>query len=121
MKHIISSSILLAASCLSGCVTTKELRVKQALIDVASSKTSLLVATCITEAWRPLGVFGMSMDVQTTVLAEGDGYAVFIKNNQVVQLLADVRDSSTGSTTKFYKPGFVAATGKFQAAVRDCQ
>jgi hypothetical protein len=46
---------------------------------------------------------------------------VSIKNGEVVQMLADVRDAGTGSTTKFYKPGFVAATGKFENAVRDCQ
>ena len=119
MKHIVTASIILAASCLSGCVTTQDLRAKQALIDVASPKASRAVAACITEIWERSGVFGMSMDVNNTVLA--DGYAVAIKNGQVVQMLADVRDSGAGSTTKFYKPGFVGATGKFEKAVRYCQ
>ncbi len=61
------------------------------------------------------------MDVQHTVLADGDGYAVFVKGAQVVQMLADVRDFCSGSTTKFYKPGFVAGIGKFEIAVKDCQ
>ena len=119
MKSITALSIVLASLSLMGCVTTQDLRAKQALIDVASSKASRVVAACITEKWEGSGIFGMSMDVDNTVLA--DGYAVSVKNGQVVQMLADVRDAGTGSTTKFYKPGFVAATGKFEAAVRDCQ
>mgnify|MGYP001190433291 FL=1 len=119
MKGIATASLVLISLSLSGCVTTQDLRAKPALIDVSSAKASRAIAACITEKWEASGVFGMSMDVDNTVLA--DGYAVSIKNGEVVQMLADVRDAGTGSTTKFYKPGFVAATGKFENAVRDCQ
>ena len=119
MKHITTAALVLVTFGITGCVTTQKLRAKAPLIDVASTKSSRIVAACITETWERSGVFGMSMDVDNTVLA--DGYAVLVKNGQVVQLLADVRDAGTGSTTKLYKPGFVAATGKFESAVRDCQ
>ena len=117
-SHLYVLSILSVIS-LSGCVTTQNLRTKAALIDVTSTKTARVVAACITEAWERSGVFGLPMDVNNTILA--DGFSVVVKNQQVVQLLADVRDNGTGSTTKFYKPGFVAATRKFQDAVKACQ
>ena len=119
MKHIATASLVIIAVGLSGCVTTEDLRAKKALIDVSSSKPSREIAVCITERWKGSGIFGMKMDVDNAILA--DGYAVSVKHQQVVQMLADVREAGTGSTTKFYKPGFVAATGKFESAVRDCQ
>lgn len=119
MKYIATALLVVATLGSTGCVTTQALRAKPPLIDVASAKSSRIVAACITESWERSGVFGMSMDVENSVLA--DGYAVLVKNGQIVQLLADVRDAGAGSTTKFYKPGFVAATGKFESAVRDCQ
>ena len=119
MKSYLYILSVVSVITLSGCVTTQNLRTKAALIDVTSTKTARVVAACITEAWERSGVFGLPMDVDNTILA--DGFSVLVKNQQVVQMLADVRDSGTGSTTKFYKPGFVAATGKFQDAVKTCQ
>ncbi len=119
MKGIATASLVLISLGLSGCATTQDLRAKPALIDVSSSKASRAIVECITEKWEASGPFGTALDVDNTVLA--DGYAVSMKKSEIVQMLADVRDAGTGSTTKFYKPGFVVATGKFESAVRDCQ
>jgi len=119
MKRTTRASILIAAIAMSGCVTTEDLRSHAALIDVTSTKPARAVAACITAKWEKSGVFGAPMDVSNTVLE--DGYSISVKQGHVVQMLADVRDSGTGSTVKFYKPGFVMATGKFEAAIGDCK
>ena len=71
MKTIATASFVLITLGLSGCVTTQDLRAKPALIDVSSAKASRAIAACITEKWEASGVFGMSMDVDNTVLADG--------------------------------------------------
>ncbi len=119
MKFYSYSLSAISLIILSGCVTTQDLRTTAPLIDVSSAKTARVVAACITEGWEKSGTFGMPMHVENKILA--DGFSVIVQYQQVVQLLADVRESETGSTTKFYKPGFVAATRKFQDAVKTCQ
>lgn len=119
MKRMTRALVLVAAIAVSGCVTTEDLRAKTALVDVSSTKPARTVAACITQKWEKSGVFGTPMDVNNTVLE--DGYSISVMQGHVVQMLADVRDSGTGSTVKFYKPGFVLATGKFESAIGDCR
>jgi len=119
MKITTLASIVVVALSLTGCATKQDRRVIHALFDVSSSKASHVVAACITEKWKGTGIFGMSMNIKNAVQA--DGYEVSVKNGQVVQMLADVRDSGTGSVSTLYKPGYVAARDKFEAAVRNCQ
>lgn len=112
--------VLSAVAALSaGCATTAKLREKAPLIEASSAKSARVVAACITERWQGGGIFGTAMDVRSAILA--DGYSVSIMHGQTVQLLADVHDEGSGSVTKYYKPGFVQGTGKFEAAVKECQ
>lgn len=109
-----------AVALVTGCIViTQDLRAKSPDTGAMSAKPSREVAACITKRWEKSGAFGASMRVDTRVLA--DGYSISITTGTVVQLLADVRDSGTGSTTAYYKPAFVLATETFEAAIRDCQ
>jgi uncharacterized lipoprotein YajG len=116
MKKLAMSVVTMLVA---GCATTADLRAHAPIFEVASSKASRVVAACITEKWQASGVFGMAMRVDNNVLA--DGYSVSVSNQQTVQLMADVHDSGAGSTIRFYKPGFVLATGKFEDAIKACQ
>ena len=111
--------VALAAVTLCACATTAGLREGAPDIEAKSSKNARAVSACITERWQASGAFGLQMDVRSAVLQ--DGYSLSVESDGRVQLLADIRDIEGGSTTMFYKPGFVMATGKFEAAARDCQ
>ena len=116
MKHL--AIVFLAIVC-TGCVSSSELRTKTPTLTVTSTKEARAVAACITEAWEKGGVFGMTMPIENKFLA--DGYSVSYKNGQTVQLMADVHEQESGSTTKYYKVAMVAGVGKFEKAVQDCQ
>ncbi|QDA56519.1 hypothetical protein [Thermomonas aquatica] len=116
MKNIAIISLVVACT---GCVSSSELRTKTPTVVVTSTKEARAVAACITEAWEKGGVFGMTMPIENKFLA--DGYSVVYKNGQTVQLMADVHELESGSTTKYYKVSMVAGVSKFEKAVKDCQ
>jgi len=107
------------AALLSGCVSSEKLRSNTPTLSVKSDKDARAVAACITAQWEKAGIFGMTMPIDNKILS--DGYSVSYKNGQTVQLMADVHEAGSGSTTNYYKVSFVAGVAKFEAAVQNCQ
>lgn len=116
MKPFAIAMIVLMAS---GCVTSEKLRTQAPALALSSAKDARSVATCIAAAWDQGGALGMSMPIDFGILP--DGYSVACRNQQVVQLMADVHRSGSGSVTRYYKVGWVAGVAKFETAVRQCQ
>ena len=116
MKYLLAA---LVVAFLSGCVSSDQLRSRTPTLTVTSQKSAREVAACITGKWEKAGIFGMTMPIDNKILA--DGYSVSYKNGQMVQLMADVHEAGTGSTTSYFKVDMVAGVAKFETAVRDCQ
>lgn len=112
-------AILAAVAALAGCVTSDKLRTKEPTLVVTSTKPARAVAACISSKWEATGLFGAAMPIENKILA--DGYSVSHRNGQMVQLMADVHEIGSGSTTSYYKVDLVAGVAKFEAGVKDCQ
>lgn len=116
MRYI---AIVLLAAIVSGCVSSEKLRSKNPSLVLANTKDARAVSACITARWESGGAFGMTMPIDNKILA--DGYSVSYKAGQTVELMADVHDLESGSTTEFYKVSWVAGVSRFESAVKECQ
>ena len=116
MKYL---AIAVLAVLVTGCVSSEKLRSNTPTLSLKSDKDARVVVACITAQWEKSGVFGMTMPIDNKILA--DGYSVSYKNGQAVQLMADIHEAGSGSTTNFYKVSFVAGVAKFETAVQNCQ
>lgn len=109
---------VLAIATLFGCASPEEVRKRTPDFVVTSVKASKTVAVCIADKWENGAVIGtINVNMRPTI----DGYTMSLINGSGgVGLLVDVTDHNNGSETRYFTAG-VIGSGRFEAAVKQCQ
>ena len=112
----LSLAVLIA---LCACATPNEIRNGTPVMHIDSGMPAKDVALCIVTHWENSG-FGGTPNV--TFRPTESGYTVAVRNEVVgsTQLLADIHETQSGSSTRYFK-GAVLGEGAFDKAVSDCQ
>lgn len=118
-------SILIIALALTACATPSELRKTPAVLDVSSNKPAKQVAICISEGWENAVPTGALTPMPINTSLKANGYSIIGKSRSLLGgqgtvILADIADTTSGSTTRYYKngwPGF----GSHDVIVTSCQ
>ena len=89
------------------------------MLELRSDKSAKAVAMCIADHWENPS-YGLSPSV--LIRPTTFGYTVTVRNEGIgsTQLMVDVSESKTGSTSSYYK-GLVLGEGSFDDAVKLCQ
>lgn len=112
--------LLIVAACLVSCATPEQMRKEGPFLTVASKKPSQAVAMCISSKWENLGLFRTAVPVNMRMTEQGYTVSVFNAAISQTDYLLDIANTSSGSTTKYYKR--VNSLGSdFDDAVKSCQ
>jgi uncharacterized lipoprotein YajG len=104
---------------ISGCATPSQLIETTPILVLKSEKPANLVAFCIVKKWESTTTFGAAPSVN--LRPAQDGFLVYLEASPgITQLLADVKDVPTGSTTRYFK-GAVLFAEAFDKGVQACQ
>lgn len=124
MKTKFSLFLWLATLLLFGCASPAEMRARAPLLELSSIRPSKPVAVCIADRWENT-TYMNGPGLPITMRETTEGYTVIGIMQSMVQtwtgLLADINNSPSGSTTRYYKSAGMLSSGSFDNVVKECQ
>lgn len=119
--------ILIMLALLAGCATD-DMRKRPSSLELTSSHSANIVAACIVGQWADATVhateWGSPTSYPINMEEIAGGYSVSAIANNLFKtskgVIADIEDTSHGSTTRYFKNG-LGTEEPFENAVKECQ
>jgi hypothetical protein len=123
MRKIILMIVVLLVGC-----ATDDMRKRPSSLELTSSHSAYIVATCIVGRWADAKAhvteWGSPADYPINMRKIAGGYSVSATANNLFKTskgaLADIQDTPHGSTTRYFKSG-LGTEDPFENAVKECQ
>ena len=125
MKTKTSLVLCVATVWLFGCATPVDIRTRTPSLELTSSRPAKPVAICIADRWENSNIWGKLQDgLPINMRPTPDGYTVLASVRTAFEtypgFLADINDTPSGSTTRYFENAVLGA-GSLEKAVKECQ